>query len=795
MKKLIFLHLCLLMVLPAIRAEDWELVYPEEYPVVDKLPFYSVGNRNRNYMIGSQSGFVLLDYWDFLASPSDQPAFTTDRGGVLKLPVPFDIHAVSSVQDQWILGGPRGQVALHTATPYEHEFSEEAFFPYDLNYQDWLLGDWEFTTVPTDRAIVKFAVLGNQVLALADVPYAKDHHRGESTLFSSPDKGQSWTASDCAQVFDVIQFNGAFYILTITQYEDRGINGWITTLGLLRSPNATEWELVWEVAPIGSAERGRMMVLGDTSIGDYWWEDFPGGNRLFIHGEFDSLYRYGGGYELSASTTDGDTWFDNGSRQLPGGPYDGQGLSTPWNPLELPEEFLFNRSPNWDNFQQVNNHYRVNRNQVEVYQEQEWIDAVSSRTDEIYPETISLWTDVSFLDGSSQLVTLQDDEFALHPAPEIEADVPRWEQLVTVNGTTYLSVGLPDLPIRRSELAMSEDLTSWTKLPLPTGAGLVKLVPTDRSVAAFYTSIELASDKVTALSIWDGAWTDPIVLPPNVHDVTFHSATQSFYGLRTSFPGGAMPGANSSITVERIDLNGSREVVESFLSYAGVDDFMRLSCPDGENLFVFGDRREFAVINPSETLQVPTIPEDFFYSLSNSSRIDSIAFANGWYYFFTSFPWWNPEPIDGLSVRTKDFIEFETVQLPRDLPLKSVIGFGDHLYGFVSGAVYRRPMEKGYLDSIVRNQGWRHNDWLGWFEIRNEEDGTIDHLLLGECWVSQMADNTYWIRTEALGWIWMNKDWAPWLYRLDDGHWYWLDQDSWPPRAWDDTAKEWMELP
>jgi hypothetical protein len=104
-------------------------------------------------------------------------------------------------------------------------------------------------------------------------------------------------------------------------------------------------------------------------------------------------------------------------------------------------------------------------------------------------------------------------------------------------------------------------------------------------------------------------------------------------------------------------------------------------------------------------------------------------------------------------------------------------------------------MEKGYLDSIVRNQGWRHNDWLGWFEIRNEEDGTIDHLLLGECWVSQMADNTYWIRTEALGWIWMNKDWAPWLYRLDDGHWYWLDQDSWPPRAWDDTAKEWMELP
>jgi hypothetical protein len=90
--------------------------------------------------------------------------------------------------------------------------------------------------------------------------------------------------------------------------------------------------------------------------------------------------------------------------------------------------------------------------------------------------------------------------------------------------------------------------------------------------------------------------------------------------------------------------------------------------------------------------------------------------------------------------------------------------------------------------------GWHHADWLGWFQIIDEDLGDIDHLLLGKCWVKKTSDLEYWIRTEPLGWIYMRKDWAPWLYRLDDGHWYWLDQDSWPGRAWDDAEKEWVEL-
>ena len=83
---------------------------------------------------------------------------------------------------------------------------------------------------------------------------------------------------------------------------------------------------------------------------------------------------------------------------------------------------------------------------------------------------------------------------------------------------------------------------------------------------------------------------------------------------------------------------------------------------------------------------------------------------------------------------------------------------------------------------------------LSWFQIIDEELGDIDHLLLGKCWVKQISDLEYWIRTESLGWIYLRKDWSPWFWRMDNGHWYWLDHDSWPGRAWDYEDQEWEEL-
>jgi hypothetical protein len=173
------------------------------------------------------------------------------------------------------------------------------------------------------------------------------------------------------------------------------------------------------------------------------------------------------------------------------------------------------------------------------------------------------------------------------------------------------------------------------------------------------------------------------------------------------------------------------------------------------------------------------------WEVPGMSEIENVQFANGWYYFM------NPaEP----AYRSRDLLEFEPVVLPDNQPLVHVVGFEGYLYAITPTAVYRQPMEAGYLDSFLRDGDWRHSGWLGWFQVINEEAGDINHLLLGDSWVKPVDDQQFWLRTASLGWIWIRKDWAPWLYRLDDGHWYWLDQDGWPPRAWDEDDQEWEAL-
>jgi hypothetical protein len=126
--------------------------------------------------------------------------------------------------------------------------------------------------------------------------------------------------------------------------------------------------------------------------------------------------------------------------------------------------------------------------------------------------------------------------------------------------------------------------------------------------------------------------------------------------------------------------------------------------------------------------------------------------------------------------------------------LVTVRRFKNKLLGFLEDAVFTRELESRFLDSLQHDQEWFFAEWLGWFKIIDEDKGDIDHLHLGECWVKQENHQQYWLRTSTLGWIYVYKDWSPWFWRMEDGHWYWLDQDGWPPRAWDDVAKEWEEL-
>jgi hypothetical protein len=210
-----------------------------------------------------------------------------------------------------------------------------------------------------------------------------------------------------------------------------------------------------------------------------------------------------------------------------------------------------------------------------------------------------------------------------------------------------------------------------------------------------------------------------------------------------------------------------------------------LTSPDGERLIVFELpgltshvlSAGIVVVNTDGSVLQTNL--DAFFP-DNFARIDAVRFVNGWTYF-----------IGPATVRTRDFETFEAFPSPAPQPIVDIIGFDGDLYVFTREAAYRRPQERGYLDSVLRRRGWRQSDWLGWFLVRDEEAGWINHLLFGESRVTSTGSDQYWLNTDALGWIYVYPDWAPLFWRLKDGKWYRLDHDSWPPRAWDYEDRAW----
>jgi hypothetical protein len=219
----------------------------------------------------------------------------------------------------------------------------------------------------------------------------------------------------------------------------------------------------------------------------------------------------------------------------------------------------------------------------------------------------------------------------------------------------------------------------------------------------------------------------------------------------------------------------SRFQVESWPGY-----FSKLTCLDANKLVAYGDSAEIAIINSDGSVR---LSHPWRYFPVDDYRISSVRFINGWYYLTGS-----------VTLRTKDFVIYEVVSTPHGRELVTVRRFKNKLLGFLEDAVFTRELESRFLDSLQHDQEWFFAEWLGWFKIIDEDKGDIDHLHLGECWVKQENHQQYWLRTSTLGWIYVYKDWSPWFWRMEDGHWYWLDQDGWPPRAWDDSVKEWVEL-
>ncbi len=260
-------------------------------------------------------------------------------------------------------------------------------------------------------------------------------------------------------------------------------------------------------------------------------------------------------------------------------------------------------------------------------------------------------------------------------------------------------------------------------------------------------------------------------LSHSISDRVFFPALDQFVILTDS---------NEVVILKSLDKSGLVSPFVTFEVESWPGYFRRLTCLDANTIVAYGDSAELALIRADGSIHL-SHPWKFFPP--DDYRIEFIRFVNGWYYL-----------VGSVTLRTRDFETYEKVETPHAKELVAVRHYKDRLLGFLKDAIFEMSLEHGYLDSIEPQPNWHHADWLGWFQIIDEEKGDIDHLLLGKCWVKQVSEQEYWLRTSTLGWIYIYKDWSPWFWRMDDGHWYWLDQNGWPPRAWDADAEEWLEL-
>jgi hypothetical protein len=145
---------------PALSAEAWEPVYPEDPFPVHERPFLSFGEN----LAGSTDGWVMIhqSHWTW--------GGMRDSWTYVKLSLAFDITAVTKVNGHYLVGGPEGQLAWHANSvggPVGFEGLSSA---------------WESRPFPADVPITRLAADGSRVVAIAG-----------GRLYVSPDEGNQWS--------------------------------------------------------------------------------------------------------------------------------------------------------------------------------------------------------------------------------------------------------------------------------------------------------------------------------------------------------------------------------------------------------------------------------------------------------------------------------------------------------------------------------------------------------------------------------------------------------------------------
>jgi hypothetical protein len=746
-------------------AGDWERVYPEEAVTTDELPFLTVGYReqgNPAFLVGSRTGYALV------------PRFNV--GGALnemipvKLPFSFDVEQVASVNERWVVAGPGGKVAIHDS-------GED------------LQSGWTVNQIPGVGGIDQLAVVNGTLLVLS----------GEDVYISEV-TGSSWRLQEgLYKVKDLATFRGKLYAIRSV------VRATFWDLELICSEDGISWNRLWSFRSHRVSEYRylreeniRFMVTYDET--DSTFMPDKGSERLWVIADLEDGKWSRERYHLKLSTKDGSDWVDHKSRHWHVSRDTGPSVESAigsWNPLDLDKTRINFETPLYEDGNVAGNLF-IMFDYLLRFQSDGWTELIEShprRTTE--RDTTVIWDKLTFIyDNETAVRISKEDSVEEVTLPDVGSSsrkTPLWKQMVVVNGTyTALSGNISGSGPELDAIRFTSDFQTWDTIPFPQPR------PSDASLRLHNIGNTLNATfehtKCTyypgghghtvceTRSYWqafeDGTWLEAGSTPfYSFGDKVFLPRNGNFYRLE-------IPNSETRSIWFYSQFGGppfpENDTYKAALKTTYPQLLNNLVSPDGKKLVAYGDTSTLVIVEEDGATRESN-PWHLFPS--HGYWVEHVVHVNGWYYV-----------LGPVLLRTKDFRQYESLPLPNNEPILNLVGFNRNLYGFTSSAVYRQPMEPGFLDSVEVQKGWHHADWLGWFQIIDEDLGDIDHLLLGKCWVKQTSDLEYWIRTEPLGWIYMRKDWAPWLYRLDDGHWYWLDQDSWPPRAWDDVEKEWEEL-
>ena len=95
-------------------------------------------------------------------------------------------------------------------------------------------------------------------------------------------------------------------------------------------------------------------------------------------------------------------------------------------------------------------------------------------------------------------------------------------------------------------------------------------------------------------------------------------------------------------------------------------------------------------------------------------------------------------------------------------------------------------------DGVEMEGGWRRAGWFGNYFVVN-----LPWLLSFESqlvYLSQESEDSVWLFTERLGWLWTSPGVFPSLYMGDREEWTYLNRDAPVPTLYDFAHEEWFEL-